>query len=79
MRLPLAQRLRPLQKLFLPLCRWLFGFPPGPILMVSYRKRYFGKLWIRCMQEGMRKSKHWTSGEVELFAAFVSNLNSCGH
>jgi hypothetical protein len=79
MRLPLEQRLRPLQKLFLPFARWLFEITPGPVLLVSYRKSYFGKLWAPCMNQGMRRAKHWTFGELELFAAFVSNLNSCGY
>ena len=77
MRLALEKRLTPIQKLFLRGLRLLLKDTPGPALVTSYRKSYFGNNWIRCMKEGMRKAKHWRVGEVELFAAFISKVNSC--
>jgi hypothetical protein len=79
MRLPLEQRLRPLQKLVLRAFKALLGSAPGPVLIASYNKRFFGNGWARCMKEGMRSATEWSVGEVELFAAFVSRLNSCSY
>jgi hypothetical protein len=31
------------------------------------------------MKRGMRSATEWSVGEVELFAAFVSRINSCGY
>ncbi len=53
------------------------GVPPGPIATMTYRRDLFGKHLAACVQEAMRGSTEWTLGEVELFAAFVSNINQC--
>jgi hypothetical protein len=68
---------RPLQKPVLAFIRRLVGQVPGPILTMSYRSEIFGKAFSASLQEGMRRAKHWSVAEVELFAAFVSNLNRC--
>lgn len=69
-----------------PLPRFLFrivsraaGHKPGPILLASYRKDFFGNPFAPCLDQAMRGARHWTVGEVELFAAFVSRLNTCGY
>jgi hypothetical protein len=79
MRLPIEQQLRPLQKLSLKAFKLLFGKAPGPVLVASYNKNFFGDGWAPCMREGMRRATAWSVGEVELFAAFVSRVNSCGY
>lgn len=79
MRLPIERRLRPVQKMMLRLLKGLFGAPPGPVIVASYNKPFFGNAWAPCMKEGMRRATEWSVGEVELFAAFVSRLNSCGY
>ena len=79
MRLPLEQRLRPLQKLALRAFKALLGGAPGPVLIASYNKQFFGNGWAPCMKKGMRSATEWSVGEVELFAAFVSRINSCGY
>jgi hypothetical protein len=69
---------RPIQKLILYfLNRTTGGFVPGPIAVMSYRRELFGKYLPACFQEGMRDTEEWSLGEVEIFAAFVSNLNRC--
>jgi hypothetical protein len=69
---------RPLQKLILSFIKAMSGgHVAGPMLVMSYRRELFGKYIVKCYQEGMRAAKHWTLGEVETFAAFVSNLNKC--
>ena len=79
MRLPILEEgLRPLQKAQLRLVTAL-GLDPGPIVTVSYRRELFGRPFVACMSEGMRGSRHWSRGELELFAAFVSKLNSCAY
>lgn len=66
---------RPLQKLII---RLLFGgTPPGPVAVMSYRRELFGKYMGHSFQEAMRRRQNWSKGEVELFAAFVSNLQQC--
>lgn len=79
MRLPLEERLRPLQKCALLAFKALFGRAPGPVLIASVNKPFFGNGWAACMKEGMRSASEWTVGEIELFAAFVSRVNSCGY
>ena len=69
---------RPVQKLFLGIFKAMIGgMAPGPILALSYRRELCGKYLAACYQEGMREATEWSVGEVELFAAFVSKLNSC--
>jgi hypothetical protein len=69
---------RPFQKVLLTVVRALAGGDtPGPILVMSYRRQLFGKYLAPCFQEGMRGGKEWSLGEVEIFAAFVSQLNKC--
>jgi hypothetical protein len=79
MRLPLEQHLRPLQKLLLRVFKATLGSAPGPVLVASYNKPFFGDGWARCMKEGMRSATEWSVGEIELFAAFVSRVNSCAY
>ncbi|MFZ0547790.1 MAG: hypothetical protein WAM60_20250, partial [Candidatus Promineifilaceae bacterium] len=69
---------RPIQKIILRLMKAMSGGTiAGPILVMSYHRELFGKHLPGCYQEGMRAAKEWTVGEVETFAAFVSNLNKC--
>lgn len=79
MRLPLEQHLRPLQKVALLAVRALLGPASGPVLIASYNKPFFGNGWASCMKQGMRAATEWSVGEIELFAAFVSRINSCGY
>lgn len=55
------------------------GQVPGPIRVMSYRRKLVGKDLSGCFQEAMRKATAWTVGEVEIFAAFVSKLNQCAY
>jgi len=74
----LEKGLRPLQKVILAIFKTLTGgLVPGPILALSYRRELCGKYLAKCFQEGMRGATEWSVSEVELFAAFVSKLNSC--
>jgi hypothetical protein len=74
----LEKGLRPVQKLVLAIFKTLTGgLVPGPLLALSYRRELCGKYLAACFQEGMREATEWSVSEVELFAAFVSKLNSC--
>ncbi len=79
MRLPIEEHLRPAQKLALKVFKLMLGDAPGPVLVASYNKPFFGNGWAPCMREGMREATEWSVGEIELFAAFVSRVNSCGY
>jgi hypothetical protein len=69
---------RPLQRWILNLMRMLSGGQvAGTILVLSYRRELFGEHIAPCFREGMRQAREWSLGEIELFAAFVSRLNSC--
>jgi hypothetical protein len=68
---------RPLQKLQLRIIRAVVGQVPGPIATMSYRRHLFGRWMSDCFIESMQKAKHWTRGECELFATFVSDQNRC--
>ena len=52
---------------------------PGPIVAASYDPKLFGKHYALALEEAMRNMEHWTLGEVELFAAFVSKHNQCAY
>ncbi len=65
------------QRLLLPFSRLLFKRVPGPVLLVSVKKDFFGNPWNGCMVEGMRRTRHWSKAEAELIAAFVSRRNQC--
>jgi hypothetical protein len=68
---------RPLQKLQLRIIRAIVGQLPGPIAMMSYRRNLFGRWLTDCFTEAMERCRHWTRGEAELFAAYVSDQNRC--
>lgn len=70
---------RPIQKLLLRVAALVGGQIPGPIAVMSYRREIFGQGLAKCFQEAMRQQTEWTDGETEVFAAFVSKLNSCSY
>lgn len=69
--------MRPLQRLKLRLFKWMAGYIPPPFLALSYRRELFGKYFIAAFQDAMRRPSEWQVGELELFAAFVSQQNRC--
>ncbi len=77
MRLPLRQKLSFVQRLVMRLVVRSSGFEPGPVTLGSYRKRWVGKKFVTALHAAMVEAKHWQRQETELFAAFVSNLNTC--
>jgi hypothetical protein len=50
---------------------------PDVIRTILYRSDFFGKHFSALTQTVMRGSRHWSAGECELFAAFVSRKNKC--
>lgn len=50
---------------------------PDVIRTLRYRKAQFGAPFNDVIQEVMRGASHWTVGERELFAAWVSKKNEC--
>ncbi|MGH9184767.1 MAG: hypothetical protein ACRD0U_02955 [Acidimicrobiales bacterium] len=68
---------RPIQRLLSRPMRQPNGSLPGPVAVMSYRRALHGKYFSKAFQECMRKKKHWTIGDVELFASFVSKQNEC--
>jgi len=70
---------RPVQKVFLRIIEQIMGHVPGPISVMSYRKEIFGATLSACFEEAMRGGTEWTDGETEIFAAFVSRVNSCAY
>jgi hypothetical protein len=78
MRLPMLERGGSVgQRLAFKIVRSLVGQVPGPILAMSYRRRQWGKPFSACLQQAMRGPSHFSIGECELFAAFVSRKNQC--
>ena len=55
----------------------MMGEVPGPIATMSYNRNFFGKHDAVWLNHTMRKMKHWSVGEVELMAAYVSKNNAC--
>ena len=50
---------------------------PDVIRTILYRPGFFGKHFTALTQTVMRESRHWSAGECELFATFVSRKNRC--
>ncbi len=59
------------------IAKWRIGIFPGPPLAISYRPDLFPGYLIGYMQRPLNGFGSWSKGEAELFAAFVSRLNSC--
>ncbi len=51
--------------------------PPDVLKTLYYRPELFGRPFSDALDLAMRGPSAWTSGERELFAAFVSSLNQC--
>ncbi|HCI79373.1 MAG TPA: hypothetical protein DHW02_06770 [Ktedonobacter sp.] len=50
---------------------------PDVIRIMMYRPALFGQQFSNTMHELLQGPSEWSSGERELFAAFVSNKNKC--
>lgn len=61
----------------LALARRRLGTYPGPPLTISYRPQFFHRELVGYIMRAMHGSGGWTKGDAEMFAAFVSDLNSC--
>jgi hypothetical protein len=62
----------------LGVARLLFRTEPYDVVkMLAYRPELLGKPLNRISQAVMRGKSHWTVGERELFATFVSQKNHC--
>src|SRR5260370_26098801 len=70
---------RPMQKIPITLIKTITGYLPGPIAVMTYRRELFGKTFAKIVQYAMRKMTSWKIGEVELFAAFVSQQSQCAY
>lgn len=53
------------------------GVYPEPVVTISYRPDLISKNLTGYILRGMHGSGGWSKGDAELFAAFVSSLNSC--
>ena len=51
--------------------------PLGVLKTLNYRPEIFGRPFSDALDVAMRGESEWTTGERELFAAFVSSLNQC--
>lgn len=50
---------------------------PDVVRTLLYRRDFFGKPFGRLTHHAIQESPHWSIGECELFAAFVSRQNQC--
>ena len=65
------------QKVFFGFIRLMSGAVPGPLAVLSYRSSFFGRDYSQVLEQAMRRQQHWSVGEVELFAAWVSHSLEC--
>jgi uncharacterized peroxidase-related enzyme len=70
-----GQRLR--ARMFLWLMRTVAGSEDAVVKTALYRSSFFGRPFLRFVRLTMRGPSEWSAGERELFAALVSQLNSC--
>lgn len=66
-----------LQKVLFFLIRKDMGYIPGPIAMMSYKKKFFGKKYAQLIHLGLREAKHWELAELEIMGTFLSHRNAC--
>ncbi|NOQ72700.1 MAG: hypothetical protein GQ574_11890 [Crocinitomix sp.] len=66
-----------LQKVQIKIITKIIGQTPSPILVLSYKKKFFGKHYTPWLQNSLRKTNHWTIGEVELMGVYISKSNGC--
>jgi hypothetical protein len=64
-------------KLGLKLIRFRTGVYPVPQLTMSYRPDLFKKDFVGYIVRAMHGSGGWDKGHAEMFASFVSKLNTC--
>lgn len=64
-------------KLALALAARVIGTTPPPPLAMTYRPDLLRPGLRRYILRGVSAHGSWTKGEAELFAAFVSDLNTC--
>lgn len=69
--------LRLRDRLKLRMIRLIAGYEPGPVLAGNYRREQFGKPFFACLNECLLQARHWSRGETELFATFVSARGGC--
>ncbi|MEM7385623.1 MAG: hypothetical protein AAF514_11825 [Verrucomicrobiota bacterium] len=66
-----------LQKAGLFLVRRYVGTVPGPMLFLSYESTQIPRSMLNYMTRSVAQTGAFNKAERELFAAFVSRLNSC--
>lgn len=64
-------------ELVLAIAGRFIGIKPGPPLLMTYRPEFMGAELRGYILRGISRSGPWSKGEAELFAAFVSDLNTC--
>ena len=65
------------QKILFRLITMQMGHVPGPMRILTYRRKWFGTNFATCLHQGLREMTEWSMPEAELIAAFVSKLNQC--
>jgi len=61
----------------LPILRKYIGMTPGPLLVLSCQPAFPNDQIMKYKAQGALPRCPFSSSECELFAAFVSKLNSC--
>lgn len=64
-------------RIFLWIMRTVAGTEDAVVKTSLYRPGIFGRSFLQLCRRAMRGASQWSPGERELFAAFVSQLNSC--
>jgi hypothetical protein len=64
-------------KLGLAVMNRIVGIKPGPVLTFTYHPELFDPTLHGYWARGVRHQGSWSKGEAELFATFVSDLNTC--
>ncbi|RMG91800.1 MAG: hypothetical protein D6706_17835 [Chloroflexi bacterium] len=72
-----SKRRSPGARVALALFKMRTGAYPGPVLALTYRPDLLNRDFRKYIARGMSGAGCWSRGEAELFAAFVSRLNSC--
>ena len=69
--LPLGARVK------LGVIRLVAGHRPPPVIVGMYRPERFGRPFFIALDACVARAAHWSRGETELFATFVSHRSRC--
>ena len=76
-----TRRLKPLHRLMATMVKIKAGrgVVPEPLILMTFKKKLFGKYFSQFCHRAMSQSQHWTRLQTELFAGFTAVQLNCDY